>query len=144
MATKILINSGPGDAMLPDGTLILPEPALAYHQWVPVAPTWAIFYRNCSRYQFKNEFELYILKLFQQIRRSQWNSKIDHMKFIQGNIPAVCGILCFLMVWHRLIWWSLEAVRFDFRLFKSLWNLIGNSAAAMSWCLSNFRAIPSL
>ena len=33
--------------------------------------------------------------------------------------------------------WSLEAARFVFTLFQSLWNLTGSSAAA----LSNFRAI---
>ena len=43
---------------------------------------------------------------------------------------------------YRKISWSLEA-RFDFRLFQSLWNLTGISAAALPKCLSNFRAMRS-
>ena len=37
--------------------------------------------------------------------------------------------------------WSLEVARFGFRLFQSLWNLTGPSAAALPRCLSNFRAV---
>ena len=37
--------------------------------------------------------------------------------------------------------WSLEAARFGFRLFQSLWNFTGTSAAALRRCLSNFRAL---
>ena len=47
-------------------------------------------------------------------------------------------------MFHRKISWSLEAARFIFRPFQSLWNLTGTSAAALSRCLSNFRAILSL
>ena len=39
---------------------------------------------------------------------------------------------------------SLEAARFWFRLFQSLWNLTGISAAALPRGLWNFRAIRSL
>ena len=42
---------------------------------------------------------------------------------------------------YRKISWSLEAARFVFKLFQSLWNLAGTSAAALPRCLSNFRAI---
>ena len=45
---------------------------------------------------------------------------------------------------YRRISWSLEATRFGFILFQSLWNLTSTSAAALSRCLSNFRAIRSL
>ena len=37
--------------------------------------------------------------------------------------------------------WRLEAARFGFGLFQSLWNLTGTSAAALPRCLSNFRAL---
>ena len=40
--------------------------------------------------------------------------------------------------------WSLEAARFDIKLFQSLWNLAGTSAALLPRCLSNFRAIRPL
>ena len=45
---------------------------------------------------------------------------------------------------YRKISWSLEAARFEFRLFQSLWNLTGTSAAALPRCLSNFGVIRSL
>ena len=45
---------------------------------------------------------------------------------------------------YRKISWSLEAARFGFKLFQSLWNLTGTSAALLPRCLSNFRAIRPL
>ena len=45
---------------------------------------------------------------------------------------------------YRKISWSLEAARFGFKLFQSLWNLAGTSAALLPRCLSNFRAIRQL
>ena len=45
---------------------------------------------------------------------------------------------------YRKISWSLEAARFVFKLFQSLWNLAGTSAALLPRCLSNFRAIRPL
>ena len=41
----------------------------------------------------------------------------------------------------RKISWSPEAARLRFRLFQSLWNLVGTSAAVLQRCLSNLRAI---
>ena len=45
---------------------------------------------------------------------------------------------------YREISWTLEAARFGFIIFQSLWNLTGIPAAALPRCLSNFRAIQSL
>ena len=45
---------------------------------------------------------------------------------------------------YRKISWSLEAARFGFKLFQSLWILAGTSAALLPRCLSNFRAIRPL
>ena len=45
---------------------------------------------------------------------------------------------------NHKISWSLEAARFGFKLFQSLWNLAGTSAALLSRCLSNFSAIRPL
>ena len=45
---------------------------------------------------------------------------------------------------YRKISWSLEAARFGFKLFQSLWNLTGTSAALLPRCLSNFRTIRPL
>ena len=44
----------------------------------------------------------------------------------------------------RKISWSFEAARFGSKLFQSLWNLAGTSAALLPRCLSNFRAIRPL
>ena len=45
---------------------------------------------------------------------------------------------------YRKISWSLEAARFGLKLFQSLCNLAGTSAALLPRCLSNFRAIRPL
>ena len=45
---------------------------------------------------------------------------------------------------YRKISWSLEGARFGFKLFQSLWNLAGTSAALLPRCLSHFRAIRPL
>ena len=45
---------------------------------------------------------------------------------------------------YRKISWSLEAAKFGFKIFQSLWNLAGTSAALLPRCLSNFRAIRPL
>ena len=45
---------------------------------------------------------------------------------------------------YRKILWSLEAARFKFRLFQSLCNLTGTSAAVLLRSSSNFRSIQSL
>ena len=45
---------------------------------------------------------------------------------------------------YRKISRSLEAARFGFKLFQSLWSLAGTSAALLPRCLSNFRAIRPL
>ena len=45
---------------------------------------------------------------------------------------------------YRKISWSLEAARFGFKLFQSLWNLAGTSAALLPRWLPNFSAIRPL
>ena len=42
---------------------------------------------------------------------------------------------------YRKISRSLEAARFRFKLFQSLWNLTGTSAAALPRCLSRLKVI---
>ena len=61
-------------------------------------------------------------------------------------------VLCFIQGLHSLngktsyrkILWILEAARFRFKFFQSLWNLVGTSATLLPMCLSNFRAIRPL
>ena len=52
MATKILVNFGSVNGLLPGGTKPLPEPMLTNDQWGSVALTWDQFHRKISRYQF--------------------------------------------------------------------------------------------
>ena len=40
MASQNLLNIGPGDNLLPDGSIPVPEPMLTNHQWGPVPYTW--------------------------------------------------------------------------------------------------------
>ena len=55
--------------------------------------------------------------------------------------PRVVRASIHSAVRRRKISWSLEAARFRFKLFKSLWNLTGTSATALPRCLSNVKAI---
>ena len=82
------------------------------------------------------------------------------MSASKGNFTGRFNILTIKHVWklhisqglyslsgktsYRKISWSLEAARFGFKLFQSLWNLAGTSAALLPRCLSNFRAIRPL
>ena len=55
MVTKICVNIGSGNGLLPDSTKPFPEPMLADHQWSPVTFIWMAFTRGqfqkkCSRY----------------------------------------------------------------------------------------------
>ena len=59
-----------------------------------------------------------------------WNAYVDY-----GDHPGP--------LFTKRISWRLEAVRFGFKLFQSLGNLICSSAATVPRCLSNFRAIQS-
>ena len=51
---------------------------------------------------------------------------------------------CQCWISHHKISWSLEAMRFGFRLLDSLRNLSDTSAAALPRCLSNLQAIRSI
>ena len=56
MATKIWVNIGSGNGLLPDGTKPLPEPVLTCHLWDPFAFSWGQFRSNCSRYHSLQRF----------------------------------------------------------------------------------------
>ena len=50
MVTQIWVNIDSGNALLPDGTKLLPHSMLTYYQWGPLAFSPGKFHRNCSRY----------------------------------------------------------------------------------------------
>ena len=72
------------------------------------------------------------LTLSQAISPMRFNSSMQGLYSLSGKTS------------YRKISWSLEAARFGFKLFQSLWNLAGTSAALLPRCLSNFRAIRPL
>ena len=74
----------------------------------------------------------YAFMIFQPSCTSPCNLQIQGLYSVTGPTPS------------RNISWSLEAVRFRFRIFQSLYNLTGTSAAALPGCLSNLRVIQSL
>ena len=57
MALEILVNTGSGNGLLPDGTKPLPEPMLTYHQLVPVAFIYDIIIR---RFEDANHLDYYV------------------------------------------------------------------------------------
>ena len=61
---------------------------------------------------------------------------------IPNNIQGLYSLSGKTPYWK--ISWSLEAARFRFKLFQSLWNLAGTLAALLPRCLSNCRAIQPL
>ena len=82
-----------------------------------------------------------------RIRRFYFPAKLNHSSehSLKLNLFAYIKTDSYLGL-HSLsertsyckMWWGLEAVRFEFKLFRSLWNLTSASAVG---CLSNFGAI---
>ena len=76
----------------------------------------------------------------------------QHWSPVDNNHIKIWGLVCQKQglyslsgkTSYRKISWSLEAARFGIKLFQSLWNLAGTSAALLPRCLSNFRAIRPL
>ena len=75
-----------------------------------------------------------------------WNNACSNMLYVSRIMLALLQGIYSLSgrTSYRKISWSLEAVRFGFRLFQSLWNLPGTTVAALQRCLSNCRAKRSL
>ena len=46
---KILVNTGSGSGLMPEGTKPLPEPMLTYHQLGPVAFIWGHYHKKIWR-----------------------------------------------------------------------------------------------
>ena len=95
---------------------------------------WNVLYINRNKNKLMNE----------KISRGSIYSHIVDYRFTNNiYIPIIHMGLYSLRdkTFHRKISWSLEATGFGFRLFQSLWNLTGSSAAALPRCLSNPNAI---
>ena len=89
----------------------------------------------------------FIVTYFVSVGMPQWTS----LALIMMSVPASpCAFFIYIRrgiyfinrrASYRKISWRLEAARFGFRRFQSLWNLTGTSAAALPRCPSNFRAM---
>ena len=79
-----------------------------------------------------------IIKRDRQGECTKWASSLGWFQPTQG-LYSLSGKTS-----YRKISRSLEAARFGFKLFQSLWNLARTSAALLPRCLSNFRAIRPL
>ena len=94
-----------------------------------------------SHFDLKISLFIYFIKLYfcmGQKTAFHLLSLCWHMRLYQG-LYSLSGKTS-----YRKISWSLEAARFGFKFFQSLWNLAGTSAALLPGCLSNFRAIRPL
>ena len=102
---------------------------------------------NPQPWSFENQFlfrfislELDLIKLFVHFMQLQKRFVITiHWKITVENHLGL--FLLSSRRTYRKISWSLEAARFGFRLFQSLWYLSGTSAHVLLRCLSNVRVI---
>ena len=73
MALEILVKTGSGNGLLPDGTKPWPEPMLTYHQWGLVAFMWGQFHKRYLNHQsLKSVWKLQIYKISFKFPRGQW------------------------------------------------------------------------
>ena len=72
MATKIWVNIGSGNSLLPDGTKPLPETMLTDHQWSPVTFILGQFHKGCHNHQSLKSIWKYISKISFKFPRGQW------------------------------------------------------------------------
>ena len=125
MATKIWVNIGSGNGLLPDGTKPLPEPMLTYHQSGPVAFTWGQFPMKCSIYLFlirvwksliwgnshisQGPMSWDVLRLFDDFKCSgKWpwwfvNKAYSMIATDQGND---LGNLWIKFIWQYYVWYN--------------------------------------
>ena len=84
-------------------------------------------------------------QVIQPMEEQLWNLSCHWVKIVWLIAVVTQGLYSLSgKTSYRKISWSLEAARFGFKLFQSLWNLAGTSAALLPRCLSNFRAIRPL
>ena len=89
----------------------------------------------------RKKYSLRVIFYFQVIRQFLKRMRIDFLydKSEYQGLYSLSGKTSF-----RKISWSLEAARFGFKLFQSLWNLAGTSAVLLPRSQSIFRAIRPL
>ena len=63
MASEILVNTGSGNGLLPDGTKPLSESMLTYHRWDPLALLQGNVYLNTQAINNHIVFEIYTFEI---------------------------------------------------------------------------------
>ena len=127
MATKIWVNIGSGNGLLPDSTKPLPEPVLTYHMCGPVTLIWGQFhYRYLSHWPL-NQLENYSSKIDFESPRGQWVKVslklghgwviIYHIKLWSVIIYPCCNII--IRSWSDLIF----IVEHGWSFYSSRWKL---------------------
>ena len=96
-------------------------------------PTWNRwrFFNATNEHDINKRFEKWTRREIQPWTMWWWTRRGPYL-----GLYSLSG-----KTFYGKISWSLEAARFGFRLFQSLWNLTGTSAAALPRCLSNFRTL---
>ena len=83
MMSEILVNTGSGNGLLPDGTKPLPEPMLTLHYWGSVAVIWEQFYSKHPSYYSDELVWNFSSKIIVRSSRGQWVNEA-----IVGNLEA--------------------------------------------------------
>ena len=98
VATKIWVNIGSGNGLLPDGTKPLPEPMLTDHKWSQVTFILGLFHMRCLNHQsLKSVFENYMSKISFIFPRGQW---VNHKR---GQL--LLAVLCTdFFCYHYSLW----------------------------------------
>ena len=82
MVAHILVNTGWGNDLLPDGTKPLPQPMLIYHQWSPV-----VFTCGSSKYQLEYVVKITYRQVF-NISLTLVGNKIVDRSGVVGASPV--------------------------------------------------------
>ena len=72
MVTKMWVNIGSGNGLMPDGTKPLPEPVLTDHYWSPMTFILGQFHKKCLNHQSLKSVWNYISKISFKFPRDQW------------------------------------------------------------------------
>ena len=134
MATWILVNTGSGNGLLPDGTKPLPEPVLTYHdndndnEYVLLP---------CSIYKY-NITNIHIRNIFCNI----WN-KI-HWKIMHGKMGSkpwlMCPNICYTSKNQRVLGEKVQCSLYSFLSTPALLQAINSIQITLEW---NFQNLPT-
>ena len=101
MALEILVNTGSGNGLLPDGTKPLPEPMLTYHQQGSVAFIWGHHHRRFEDTHQWSKIENYTYKITLSYTGGQWVNM--HIELLHDIMTCLDWTLLVLISFKRNI-----------------------------------------